>query len=278
VEDKDAPGVIDEGDIQLEFEVEGDSTEGIGGESTSDVVEPTQQLDTIVMDAPPTIAAQAEDKAAEKAPKKKAKKEKKEKKKKVKKAKKTRPVGKASPFKIFLLVLLLLVIGLGAAVVVLEKYVGIEIPFVTEYVRQVPYVNQLMQSEVKKSGEITTSNINSKFVDNQQSGRLFVITGKVKNEFPESRRFIKLTGRLFAGGKLLVKEETVYCGNILSDAQLVQMDLTAISKKLSNRFGDNRSNVKVTSGQQLPFMVVFSDFPQDLEEFTIEVVGSSPVQ
>ena len=56
------------------------------------------------------------------------------------------------------------------------------------------------------------------------------------------------------------------------------VDLTAISKKLSNRFGDNRTNVKVQPGQQLPFMVVFSDFPQDLEEFTIEVVGSSPVQ
>jgi len=129
-----------------------------------------------------------------------------------------------------------------------------------------------------KAGEITTANINSRFVDNGTSGRLFVITGKVKNEFPESRRFIKLTGRLFASGKVLVKEETIYCGNTLTDIQLGQMAVVDINKKLSNRFGDQRSNVDVKPGQELPFMVVFSDFPQDLEEFTIEVVGSSPAQ
>jgi len=268
MEDKDAPGVISEGDIELEFDIEGDSTDAIGGDSTSDVAEPTQQLDTIVMDTPPTISAEAE--AAEK-PKKKKKAKK-------KKVKKTRPVGKSGPFKIILVLLLLLVLGLGAAVVVLDKYVGIEIPYVTEYVKQVPYLNQLMKSDMKQVGEISTSNIKSKFVDNGESGRLFVITGKVKNEFPQSRRFIKLKGKLFASGKTLVKEETVFCGNILTDIQLAQMSLADIGKKLSNRFGDNKSNVKVKSGQELPFMMVFSDFPQDLEEFTIEVVGSSPVQ
>jgi hypothetical protein len=149
---------------------------------------------------------------------------------------------------------------------------------VTEYVKQVPYLNQLMKSDMKKVGEITTSNIKSKFVDNEESGRLFVITGNVTNEFPQSRRFIKLKGKLFASGKTLVKEETVFCGNSLTDIQLAQMSLADINKKLSNRFGDNKSNVKVKSGQELPFMMVFSDFPQDLEEFTIEVIGSSPVQ
>ena len=275
VEDKDAPGVISEGDIELEFEVDEDSTDAIGGESTSDVAEPTQQLDTIVMDAPPTITATPEGDVAKKAKKTKEKKPKKAKKKKVKK---TRPVGKSGPAKIILVLLLLLIIGVGAAAIVLDRYVGIEIPYVTEYVKQVPYLNQLMKTDVKKTGEITTSNIKSSFVDNQQSGKLFVISGQVKNEFPESRRFIKLRGKLFASGKTLVKEETVFCGNILTDMQLAQMDLADISKKLSNRFGDNKSNVKVKPGQQLPFMVVFSDFPQDLEEFTIEVAGSSPVQ
>ena len=272
MEDKDAPGVISEGDIQLEFEIEGDGSDDIGAESTSDVAEPTQQLETIAMDAPPTVAAVAEEEAAEKPKKKKAKKEKK------KKVKKTRPVGKSSPVKVFAIVLLLLIIGLGGAVIVLDRYMGIEIPYVTEYVKQIPYVNQLMKPDMKKAGDITTSNIKSKFVDNEESGRLFVITGQVKNEFSTSRRFIKLKGMLFASGKTLVKEETVFGGNSLTDIQLAQMSIADIGKKLSNRFGDNKSNVKVRPGQQLPFMMVFSDFPQDLEEFTIEVVGSSPVQ
>ncbi len=271
VEEKSAAGVLSEGDIELEFEMEGDSTDGVGGDAISDVAEPTQQLETIAMDAPPVIPGKAGDAGAEKPKEKKAKKEKK------KKAKKTRAVGKSSSAKPVLAILLLVIIAFGA-VVVLDRYVGIEIPYVTEYVKQIPYVNQLMKPDMKNDGEITTSNINSRFVDNETSGRLFVITGTVKNEFSESRRFIQLTGRLFASGKALVKEETVYCGNTPTDIQLVQMELADISKRLSNRFGDNKSNVNVEPGQQLPFMVIFSDFPQDLEEFTIEVVGSSPVQ
>ena len=98
------------------------------------------------------------------------------------------------------------------------------------------------------------------------------------NEYPESRRFIQLTGRLFATGKTLVKEETIYCGNTLSDVQLTMMDLMDIDKKLQNRLGDNKSNVDVRPGQQIPFMLVFSELPQDLEEFTIEVSNSLPVQ
>jgi pilus assembly protein FimV len=266
VEEESSSGVLSEGDIELEFEVEGDSTDGIGGEATSDVADPTQQLATIAMDADTNVLKKAEAADA-----------KKPKKKKEKKVKKTKPVGKSGAGKPALIVLLLLVLAFGA-VVVLDRYVGIEIPYVTEYVKKVPYVNQLMQPDMKKTGEITTSNISSKFVDNENNGKLFVITGMVKNEFPESRRFIQLTGRLFAGGKALVKEETVYCGNTMTDVQLALMDLADINKKLSNRFGDNKSNVMVKAGQQLPFMVVFSDFPQDLEEFTIEVVGSSPVQ
>ena len=266
VEAESSSGVLSEGDIELEFEVEGDGTDGIGGEATSDVADPTQQLATIAMDAGTDVPKKAEAADA-----------KKPKKKKEKKVKKTKPVGKGGAGKPALIVLLLLVLAFGA-VVVLDRYVGIEIPYVTEYVKKVPYVNQLMQQDMKKIGEITTSNISSKFLDNEENGKLFVITGMVKNEFPESRRFIQLTGRLFAGGKALVKEETVYCGNTMTDVQLALMDLADINKKLSNRFGDNKSNVMVKAGQQLPFMVVFSDFPQDLEEFTIEVVGSSPVQ
>lgn len=264
-------GVVSEGDIELEFEVEGDATDGMGGEAAADAAEPAQQLENLSMDTPPIMPEKDEGAAAEEPKKKKARKEKK------KKVKKTRPVGKSSTAKPALAILLLLLIAFGA-VVVLDRYAGIEIPYATEYARQVPYVNELMKPVMKKTGEITTSNINSRFVENENSGRLFVITGQVKNEFSESRRFIQLTGKLFASGKALVKEETIYCGNTLTDTQLVQMNLADVNKKLSNRFGDNQSNVDVKPGQQLPFMVVFSDFPQDLEEFTIEVVGSSPVQ
>ena len=259
----------DGGDLELEFEIEGDEEQAEAAAFAFGQEDGGQNRETLKTTDQQEIVAAAAASAAQE-PEKKKKTEKK------KKQKKTRPVGKSGPARP-ILILLLLLIAAFAAVILLDRF-GVEVPFVTEYVRQVPYVDQLMHQEVKTIGEITTSEIKSQFVDNEKHGKFFVITGMVKNEFPQSRRFIQLTGRLFGSGKTLVKEETVYCGNSLTDDQLARMDLADINKKLHNRLGDNRSNVQVKPGQEIPFMVVFSQLPQDLEEFTIEVSKSIPVQ
>ena len=85
-----------------------------------------------------------------------------------------------------------------------------------------------------------------------------------------------MTGKLYKKGKNLVQKETVFCGNVLSDIELSNLDLLAIKKRLSNRLGDNNSNIKVKPSQELPFMIVFGNLPADLEEFAIEAEGSAP--
>jgi hypothetical protein len=89
---------------------------------------------------------------------------------------------------------------------------------------------------------------------------------------------IKITGKLFTKGKKLAQTKTVFCGNVISDLDLATMDLDTISKRLANRFGDNRSNAKVIPNKAIPFMIVFSKLPNNLEEFTINVVGSTPIK
>jgi len=64
-------------------------------------------------------------------------------------------------------------------------------------------------------------------------------------------------------------------GGKLTDSDLAQMDLTAINKRLQNRFGNNRSNIKVKAGKTLPFLIVFSKLPANLDEYTVEVSESS---
>ncbi len=81
---------------------------------------------------------------------------------------------------------------------------------------------------------------------------------------------------MFTTGKTLAQSQTVYGGNILTDLDLASMDLNAIKKRLANRAGDNRSNYKVQPGKNLPFMVVFANLPDDLEEFVVEPAGSVP--
>ena len=74
--------------------------------------------------------------------------------------------------------------------------------------------------------------------------------------------------------KALVKAETIYCGNLLSETELKSLGKVLMTKRLKNRFGDNRINMKVNKGQFVPFMIVFSNVPSGLEEYSVQVAGS----
>jgi hypothetical protein len=167
------------------------------------------------------------------------------------------------------LLILALLAGGSYGTYVLLNYMNIEIPFISDYIK--PKV-----SDPTGSLKIDTLDINSKFLLNVKAGKLFVITGRVKNGYPDARSFIKINGKLYKKGKILSQTETVFCGNVLSDIELSNMELEAIKKRLSNRFGDNKSNMQIKPGGEIPFMLIFSNLPEDLDEFSIEVAGSTP--
>lgn len=168
-----------------------------------------------------------------------------------------------------LLILALLAGGCYGTYVVLD-FMNIKIPFVSDYLKPKP-------SDALGNLKIDTLDIDSKFVQNVKAGKLFVITGRIKNGYSNNRGYIKITGKLYTKGKTLSKTSTVFCGNVLSDIELSNMDLKAIEKRLANRLGDNKSNMKVKPGEGVQFMIVFSNLPENLEEFAIEVTGSTSV-
>jgi pilus assembly protein FimV len=189
---------------------------------------------------------------------------------------KARPASTPTPAKKgvskSLVVLLIIAIlgGGGYGTYYMLNQNGIDIPFLSDY----------LKPKVDDPGnlKLTTYDINSKFVDNASVGKLFVVSGKVKNGYAENRGMITLLGKLFSTGKVPVNQERVYCGNIMSDLELANLEWDKIKARLSNRLGDNRSNVKIEPGKSIPFMVVFSGLPTDLEEFTIEVTGSTTLK
>jgi len=169
---------------------------------------------------------------------------------------------------IVVLLILALLAGGAYGTYVLLDFMNIEIPYVSDYFK--PKV-----ADPSGNLKIETLDINSKFILNVKEGKLFVITGRVKNGYSDVRRYININGKLYTNGKSLAQKETVFCGNVLSDIELSNMELEAIKKRLSNRLGDNKSNMQVKPGAELPFMVVFSNLPENLEEFSVEVVGST---
>ncbi len=239
------------GDIKLEFEFDGEEAE----EQDDDGLEATLAV------------PETEDIETSLEPKPKSKPE-------LRKAAVRKPAPKKGVSKVlvFLLVIIVLLGGLAGTCYFLDQK-GIEIP----YIDKIPYLRDYFKPKVPDNGiqNLTTYDINSRFVENSKAGKLFVITGKVKNGYATAVSTVKLTGRLFAVNKTPAGNQKVYCGNMISDLELASLELVEINNRLLNRFGDNRSNAKIEPGQFIPFMVVFSNLPENLEEFTIEVAGST---
>ena len=188
--------------------------------------------------------------------------------------------SRKSLFAVFALLLLCL-IGY-----VVTQNLGVNIPYVSDFKIpylsdvKIPYLSGLLKSEEQDmvgNLKITPlgATITHKFIQNNAAGDIFVIQGQVRNEYDHPRSYIKITAKLYDKNKALAKTVTVYCGNVLSDSDLANMDMAAINKHLQNRFGENRSNIRINSGKTVPFFVVFNRLPSDLDEYTVEVAGSS---
>ena len=142
---------------------------------------------------------------------------------------------------------------------------------------RIPLLSGMFEEEIADPHgnlQLSISDVTHKFNDNPSTGKLFVVNGKVRNDYPEPRGFIRVKGKLYSKGRILAKTEVVFSGNMLSDLDLANLDLNAIQQRLQNRIGDNRLNMRIEAGKQIPFMIVFSGLPESLEEFNIEIVGS----
>lgn len=169
---------------------------------------------------------------------------------------------------LFLLILVLL--GGAGYLFYAVSYMGIEIPYLSDYLNPKP-------KDPAGVLNIATLDINSKFIENDKSGRLFVVTGNVRNGKDTARRLIRLQGKLFTKGKVLAKTEFTYGGVSLKDQEISQQALADIKKKINSPSGPAAA-VKVLPGQTVPFMIVFSDLPEGLDEFAIEVISSMQAQ
>jgi len=157
---------------------------------------------------------------------------------------------------------------LGAGAFIIYNPFDIEIPFVSDFLGS--------KADPKGNLKITpvTNTINGDYVDTKY-GTLFVIRGNVKNDYKHPRSYIKVTGKLYTKGKKLSGTEMVYCGNIVSEQDIANFESALLKKRLLNRGGDKKSNVKVKPGGTIPFMIIYENPSPDLDEFTVEAESST---
>jgi hypothetical protein len=149
---------------------------------------------------------------------------------------------------------------------------------VSSSLRNIPVVGAYFSVPSNINGEVVVlkNAIRDRFVENKASGTLFVVTGKVRNDFPSPRSYIEVVGRPFSSGRKPAGVESVFCGNSLTDEELTSLPSDRIKNILHARAGRNNSNIDVRPGKVLPYMIVFDNLPDQLDELSVEVKGSHP--
>ncbi len=172
-----------------------------------------------------------------------------------------------------LLVLLLVVLGGAAGFLVMQggtlnpQTLTEYLPFLEEYIGKAPATAPAQSIDINISG--------SSYV-NGQAGQMLVIQGAAVNKHPSSRSSITIKGVLLdANGKTLL-QQTVFCGNRLSDEVLETLPFKSIEEAMNNEFGDGLSNMNVASGASIPFTIVFRNLPDGIANINVEVVDSKP--
>ena len=130
----------------------------------------------------------------------------------------------------------------------------------------------------KKVELLTMRNVRQYNVLNEKVGKVFVIEGRVVNEFPEPKELIALEGAIYDKDKkpLAVKKQ-------LAGTQLSLFQLQVLSEKEMEAFLNNKveiltNNTNVPPGGEVPFMILFYDPPDDVAEFGVKIVDVKNVE
>jgi pilus assembly protein FimV len=170
------------------------------------------------------------------------------------------------------------VLVLAVAAILIPRSLGINIPLLSDL--EIPFLGKVFQSEPEDvAGNLkmapVAENLTAEFINHPGAGRLCVIKGQVRNNYDHPRSAIRVTAKLYTKDKTLAKTATVFAGNVLSSQELSAQDMAAIAARLKNKEGVNHANVGVQPGRTVPFMAVFDNLPDNLDEYSVEVAGST---
>jgi predicted Zn finger-like uncharacterized protein len=119
--------------------------------------------------------------------------------------------------------------------------------------------------------------VNGDFAEPGKAGKLFVIHGSVINNYSKNRSYILLKGGILGKDGKPLKEETAYAGNTLTEDRLKNISAEEIKALMKNRTGTSNNNVDVKPGSAVPFMIIFTDLPDDdkMVDLSVQAVSSA---
>ena len=169
-------------------------------------------------------------------------------------------------------VLALFLIIAGSLYVALPKIAQhVYIPFISSErdTEEVPQKEVFTEEDVQ---DISLENVRQYFVSNDDIGQLFVVEGRAVNEFDSPRARIKLRAALYDDQEQVVQEKEFLAGNAASLFQLQVSSREELESTLTSQLGILTNNKHIDPGSSTPFMTVFYNPPEEVQEFGLEVI------
>jgi hypothetical protein len=170
------------------------------------------------------------------------------------------------------------VLVLAIASILVPRSLGINIPLLSDL--EIPFLGKVFQGEPEDiAGNLRMApiaeNLVAEFIDHPTAGRLCVVRGQIRNNYDHPRSAARVTTKLYTKDKTLAKTATVFAGNVLPNQELLSQDMASIAALLNKKEGTNKMNLEVKPGRSIPFMAVFDNLPNNLDEYSVEVAGST---
>lgn len=168
-----------------------------------------------------------------------------------------------------LLLVLLVIAAVGLSIKYKPDFLSDYVPFL----KKTPPKKQAFDVGNKR---LSFKDLSGSFVNSPKAGKLFVVKGWVTNKYPDRRSFIRIRSNILDSKRAAVSSKVVFAGHPLTDKELKSLSVEEIHKRLSDKLGKNKMNTNVLPNSSIPFVVIFSSLPEDMSEFTVEAVSSSP--
>jgi predicted Zn finger-like uncharacterized protein len=146
------------------------------------------------------------------------------------------------------------------------------------WLRGVPVLENLVAPQMK-NGEtvlapVRIKDIRQRSVANLLTGNLRVIEGVAVNQasYPLAKIRVRLV--IADAYDVVLGEKIVYCGNLLTDAELGALAETEIQRELSIQQGSDVSNERIAPNGEIPFMIVFNQEQAGAIKTTITPAGA----
>ena len=130
------------------------------------------------------------------------------------------------------------------------------------WLRGIPVLENLAPPQTKGSGvtlaPVRIKDVRQRSVANLLAGNLRVIEGVAVNQasYPLARIRVRLI--IADAYDVVLGEKMVYCGNLLTDAELAALAEAEIQRELSIPQGSDVSNERIAPNGEIPFMIVFN--------------------